>query len=70
MSEDRLLCDWTALKAKGWPYSRTHTWRMIAAGKFPLPMKGSDHPKSRVFWWWIEVEQYLKATDAKRTRKV
>jgi predicted DNA-binding transcriptional regulator AlpA len=70
MSEDRLLCDWTALKAKGWPYSRSHTTRLWMAGKFPKPLKLGDHPKSRIAWWWLEVEQYLKASDAKRTHKV
>jgi predicted DNA-binding transcriptional regulator AlpA len=60
MLEDRLLVDWKALKALGWPYSRTHTWRLIDKGAFPRPLKFGDHPKSRVAWYWRDIEEYLK----------
>lgn len=32
MSVQRLLVDWKALKQMGWPYSRAHTWRLMAPG--------------------------------------
>ena len=37
MTEERLLVDWKTLKKLGWPYSRQHTFRLIAVGKFPQP---------------------------------
>lgn len=60
MFNERLLVDWKALKALGWPYSRTHTWRMIAAGRFPEPHKFGDHRGSRVAWYWQEVKPFFE----------
>jgi len=28
------VIDWKGLQALGWPYSRSHTWRLMAEGKF------------------------------------
>jgi predicted DNA-binding transcriptional regulator AlpA len=61
MSDDRFLVDWQALKKLGWCYSRTHTWRKIAAGTFPKPIKFGEHPKSRVVWRWKDIKDYLDA---------
>jgi predicted DNA-binding transcriptional regulator AlpA len=52
MTEERLLVDWKTLKKLGWPYTRVHTFRLIAAGKFPKPKKFGDHPGARVAWRW------------------
>jgi predicted DNA-binding transcriptional regulator AlpA len=60
MLDDRLLVDWKTLKTLGWPYSRTHTWRMISAGRFPAPIKFGEHPKSRVAWYWKDIEEQLR----------
>jgi predicted DNA-binding transcriptional regulator AlpA len=68
MFDDRLLVDWKALKALGWPFSRTHTWRKIAAGTFPKPIKFGEHPKSRVAWQWKDIKEYLEALSAKHTQ--
>jgi predicted DNA-binding transcriptional regulator AlpA len=61
MFEDRLLVDWKALKALGWPYSRAHTWRKISSGTFPKPLKFGNHPKSRIAWRWQDIKEFLKA---------
>ena len=60
MTEERLLVDWKTLKKLGWPYSRAHTFRLIAAEKFPKPKKFGDHPGARVAWRWHEVKPYLE----------
>jgi predicted DNA-binding transcriptional regulator AlpA len=60
MTEERLLVDWKTLKKLGWPYSRQHTYRLIAAEKFPQPKKFGDHPGARVAWRWHEVKPYLE----------
>jgi len=54
-----LLVDWKTLKALGWPFSRTHTWRMITAGRFPEPRKFGKHRNSRVAWYWKDIKEYL-----------
>jgi predicted DNA-binding transcriptional regulator AlpA len=47
-----LIVDWKGLQAMGWPYSRQHTWRLMAANKSPKAHKlGVDlaaHPVWRV----------------------
>ncbi len=59
MLVERLLVDWKTLKALGWPFSRTHTWRMITAGRFPEPRKFGKHRNSRVAWYWKDIKEYL-----------
>jgi predicted DNA-binding transcriptional regulator AlpA len=49
MLKDRMV-DWKTLKAIGWPYSRQHTWRLMAAGRFPQAYKLGSHRNSRVVW--------------------
>jgi predicted DNA-binding transcriptional regulator AlpA len=66
MSDDRVLVDWKTLKALGWPYSRTHTWRKIAGGTFPRPLKFGEHPKSRVAWKWKDIKGYLESLSPER----
>ena len=39
MSERPLIVGWKRLKSMGWPYSRAHTWRLMAAGVFPKAVK-------------------------------
>jgi predicted DNA-binding transcriptional regulator AlpA len=60
MHDERLLVDWKKLKELGWPYSRMHTYRLIAQGKFPQPKKFGNHPGARVAWRWPEVRPYFE----------
>ena len=60
MTEERLLVDWKMLKALGWPYSRQHTYRLMAARKFPQLRKFGTHRSARTSWRWPEVRPYLE----------
>jgi prophage regulatory protein len=60
MLDDRLLCDWKTLKLLGWPYSRTHTMRLVKAGRFPKPIKFGDHRNARIAWRYADIQEYLK----------
>jgi prophage regulatory protein len=46
------LLDYQGLRAKGFPYSRTHLWRLVKAGKFPKPVKLGDGARNA----WVEEE--------------
>jgi hypothetical protein len=50
MNTQRMLVDWKTLKALGWPYSRTHTVRLMSAGMFPQSFKLTDHPNGHPVW--------------------
>lgn len=60
MLNDRLLVTWKALKALGWPYSRTHTMRLVKLGRFPKPIKFGEHRNARIAWYWVDIQEYLK----------
>jgi predicted DNA-binding transcriptional regulator AlpA len=38
------------LRERGWPYSKSHTWRLIRAGKFPPPKKMGLGPNAKNIW--------------------
>lgn len=45
-------------------FSRTHLWRLVAAGEFPAPLKFGR----RVYWPEAEVEAWLAAVIATAPR--
>lgn len=61
MTDKRLIVDWKGLKALGWPYSRTHTWRMMASGDFPKASKLSNHPHSHPVWKLTDILAHLES---------
>jgi len=56
-----LVIDWRGLKQLGWPNSRAHTWRMMAAGKFPKAHKLGDHFNAHPVWRVAEILAYFEA---------
>ena len=60
MNEPVMLA-WKDLKRLGWPYERTHTWRLIKAGQFPQPAKFFNQCKSKNLWRYEEVKAFLKS---------
>ena len=59
MNDTRILIDWKALKALGWPYSRQHTYRLVRDGKFPRPLKFGNYRRARIAWRYEEIQAYL-----------
>ena len=64
--EKPLVVDWRSLRRMGWPYSRTHTWRMMydpAYGddRFPPARKLGKHRSAHVVWRVAEVLAYFEA---------
>lgn len=59
MTDERILVDWKALKKMGWPYSRQHTYRLIAQGVLPAPLKFGQHPSARTAWRWKDIRNFL-----------
>ena len=55
------IVDWKGLKALGWPYSRTQTWRLMKAGKFPKSFKLADFPNSHPVWWRREIVEFFRS---------
>lgn len=43
----------------GIPYSRTHIARLVAAGRFPKPIKLGDGSRSFIGWWSSDLEEWL-----------
>ena len=58
---NRLIIDWRGLKEMGWPYSRTHTWRLIKAGKFPEPRKLGADRNSHPVWIYKNILAHLES---------
>ena len=54
---------WKNIKEQGWPYTRTHTMRLIKAGKCPAP---ADAHGTIIFWDGDEWDAYLRERFAKR----
>jgi predicted DNA-binding transcriptional regulator AlpA len=61
MTDERILVDWKALKKMGFPYSRQHTYRLVAAGVFPAPLKFGKYVGARVAWRWKDVRNFLES---------
>ncbi len=57
---DDKVVDWKGIKSLGIPYSRTHIWRMMAAGDFPKAFKLGKHRNSHPVWWHSEVMNWLR----------
>lgn len=68
-----LIVDWKGLKALGWPYSRAHTWRLMAGGwekpngewyavehPFPHCRKLGNGPQAHPMWETEEVIAYFR----------
>lgn len=61
MSVRPLIIGWKSLKRLGWPYSRAHTWRLMAAGEFPQSTKLGAHRNSHPMWRVKSVLAYFEA---------
>ena len=56
------LITFEGLKSRGYVvYSRRHIERLIAAGKFPRPLKIGDGPRGRIAWNEAEIEAHYAA---------
>jgi prophage regulatory protein len=62
----RRFLSFKELRARGICYSRTHTWRMVRAGKFPVPVKLGP---SRNAWVESEIDAWLDARIGERNVK-
>jgi prophage regulatory protein len=49
--------------AKGVPYSRSHLWRLIRAGKFPKPIRLGEN---RVAFPEAEIDKWIESKVAER----
>jgi prophage regulatory protein len=54
------------LRERGWPYSKSHTWRLIRAGKFTAPKKLGLGPNAKNVWPEDEYEATLKTLLSER----
>ena len=59
--DDEGIVDWKGLKGLGWPYSRTQTWRLMKAGKFPKSFKLANYRNSHPVWWLREIIGFFKS---------
>ena len=57
----RLIIDWRGLKELGWPYSRTQTWRLMKANRFPQCKKLGTDRNSHPVWRYEDIVAHLKA---------
>ncbi len=56
MATAPILLPFKSLADKGIPFTRTHVWRLIKAGKFPAAVKVGER---RLAWVENEVDAYL-----------
>jgi predicted DNA-binding transcriptional regulator AlpA len=54
----RQWIDWRTLVRLGYPYSRQHTYRLMAAGRFPKASKLGDDRSSRIVWHVADVRDW------------
>ena len=55
------VVNWKALKEQfGIPYTRTHSWRKMAAGTFPQSFKLGPYDNSPPVWWVREIRKWLR----------
>jgi hypothetical protein len=57
----RLLVSWSDLKKMGWPYSKTHTVRLMKAGRFPQCIKLESHRNSHPVWKYSDVIAHFRS---------
>jgi predicted DNA-binding transcriptional regulator AlpA len=60
------LITFNGLKAQGHPYTRRHTERLIAEGKFPAPLKLGEGRTGRIAWNEAEIEAHYARLAAAR----
>jgi hypothetical protein len=63
--DDNRIVDWKGLKALGWPYCRTHTWRLMAAGMFAQSFKLVQTRNAHPVWLLREVIPWLTPPSTK-----
>jgi prophage regulatory protein len=54
------LLGFADLRTLGVPYSRQHIWRLIAAGKFPRPIKFGSGPNCRCLFSRAEIQKWIE----------
>jgi hypothetical protein len=54
------LLSFNDLRERGWPYSKSHTWRLVRAGKFPAPGKVGFGPNGKNVWEEAVYEAAIK----------
>jgi predicted DNA-binding transcriptional regulator AlpA len=57
------LLNFAALQAKGHPFTRRHTERLVKEGKFPKPIHAGEH---RIAWIESEVDAHYSELAARR----
>ncbi len=61
------VVNWKGIKALGIPYSRTHVFRLVAAGEFPKFFKLGAHHNSPPVWWLRDVIEWLELKAKQQT---
>lgn len=56
---DITILTWKQLKQLGYPFSPTHTVRLMKKGTFPRCFKLQNDPKARKVWWLREYKAWL-----------
>ena len=64
MADPIVLIDEAGLRARGIKYSRVHRWRLVKAGRFPVPVKLSERRHAYVE---SEIDEWLARKLAART---
>jgi hypothetical protein len=61
MFDERLLVDFKTMKILGWPYSRSHTMRLVKKGLVPEPARPMAPlgKRERVVWFWRDVKHFF-----------
>ena len=54
------LLGFADLRTLGVPYSRQHVWRLIAAGKFPKPIKFGGGPNCRCLFPKADIQEWIE----------
>jgi predicted DNA-binding transcriptional regulator AlpA len=57
------LLTFSALQARGHPFTRRHTERLVKEGKFPQPINAGEH---RIAWIEEEIDQHYARLAAQR----
>jgi prophage regulatory protein len=60
----RTMVTFKGLKAKGHPFTRRHTERLVKEGKFPAPVQVGEN---RIAWFEDEVDAHYARLAAERS---
>ncbi len=60
------LITFSGLEDKGFPYTRRHTERLVAEGKFPTPIKLGEGRNGRIAWIESEIDEHYAKLAAQR----